>query len=146
MGRYRTIYVNASKNGWPSALAFRRMLGLVLGLLFCDFPVLGQSQPSLIDRGPGLGSPRATEIDRTGRQDSAEQQLMGTVNGTVVDGTGGIVAGARVKLSRQSQPASQDVISDADGHFSFGAVPPGPFQLTIAADGFATQNFSEIGR
>jgi Carboxypeptidase regulatory-like domain len=142
MGRYRTIYLNASKNGWPSALAVRRMLGLVLGLLFCDFPVLGQSQPPLIDRGPGRGSPRATEIDRTGRQDSAEQQLTGTIGGTVVDRTGGVVAGARVKLSRGSQPASQDVTSDTDGHFSFGAVPPGPFQLTIAADGFATQNFS----
>ena len=67
---------------------------------------------------------------------------MGTINGTVVDGTGGIVTGARVKLSRGNQAASQDVTSDADGRFSFGAVPPGPFQLTIAADGFATQNFS----
>src|SRR5260370_15590183 len=102
MGRYRTIYVNTSKNGWPSAVAFRRMLGLVLGLLFCDFPVLGQSQPSLIDREAELGSRRATEIDRTGRQDSAEQQLTGTISGTVVDRTGGTVAGAHVKLSRQS--------------------------------------------
>src|SRR6266481_5978496 len=115
MGRYRTIYLNTSKNGWPSALAFRRMLALVLGLLFCDFPVLGQSQPSLIDRGPGLGSPRATELDRTGRQDSAEQQLMGTINGTVVDRTGGIVTGARVKLSGGRGAAREDVISEADG-------------------------------
>jgi hypothetical protein len=134
--------VNSSKDRWLSALGLRSMLWLIVGLLFCDFPVLGQSQPSLIDRGPGLGSPRATEIDRTGRQDSAEQQLMGTINGTVVDGTGGVVAGARVKLSRRSQSASQDVTSDTDGRFSFGSVPPGPFQLTIAADGFATQNFS----
>src|SRR5258708_6748399 len=64
------------------------------------------------------------------------------VSGTVVDRSGGIVAGASVKFSRQSQTGSQDVVSDADGHFSFGSVPAGPFQLTISSDGFATQSFS----
>jgi len=33
-------------------------------------------------------------------------------------------------------------VSDADGHFSFGSVPAGQFQLTISSDGFATQTFS----
>src|SRR5258708_36170155 len=118
------------------------MRWLIVGLLFCDFPVLGKSQPSSIDREAELGSRHATEIDRTGRQDSAEQQLTGTISGTVVDRTGGTVAGAHVKLSRQSQSPSQDVMSDADGRFSFASVPAGPFQLTTSADGFATQNFS----
>ncbi len=118
------------------------MVWLVLGLLLYDFPVLGQSQPSLIDRGALLGSSRVTETAGTARQQSPDQQLTGAISGTVVDRTGGIVAGASVKLSRQSQPGSQDVMSDADGHFTFGSVPPGPFELTTSADGFATQIFS----
>ncbi len=133
--------MNSLKNGWSSALGFRSILGLVLGLLL-DFPVLGQSQPSLIDGETGLGSARVTDTGGAARQQSAEQQVTGTISGTVVDRTGGIVAGASVKLSRQSQSGSQDVVSDADGRFSFGSVPPGPFQLTISSDGFATQTFS----
>jgi len=117
------------------------VLGLVLGLLL-DFPVLGQSQPSLIDRGAGIVSARVTDSGGTARQQSADHQVAGTISGTVVDRTEGIVAGASVKLSRQSQSGSQDVVSDAEGHFSFASVPAGPFQLTISSDGFATQTFS----
>ena len=134
--------MNSLINGWATALGFRSVLGLVLGLLLCDFPVLGQSQPSLIDRGVGLGSARVTDTAGTARQQSPNRQVTGTISGTVVDRTGGIVAGASVKLSRQSQSGSQDVVSDADGRFSFGSVSSGPFQLTISSDGFATQTFS----
>ena len=138
----RKIYVNSLENGWATALGFRSVLWLVLGLLLYDFPALGQSQPSLIDRGAGLGSARVTDSGGIARQQSAEQEVTGTVSGTVVDRSGGIVAGASVKLSRQSQTGSQDVVSDADGHFSFGTVPPGPFELTTSSGGFATQTFS----
>src|SRR5882757_5475975 len=140
--RQRKIYVNSLENGGALALGFRSMLWLVLGLLFYDFPVLGQSHPSLIDGGAGLGSARVTDSGGTAGQQPAEQQVTGTVSGTVVDRTGGIVAGASVKLSRKSQTASQDVVSDSDGRFSFGSVSPGPFQLTISSEGFATQTFS----
>src|SRR5258705_10687608 len=115
-----------------------------MGLLLCGFPVLGQSQPSLIDGGAGLGAARVTDSGGTARQQSAEQEVTGTGSGTVVDRSGGIVAGASVKLSRQSQSGSLDVVSDADGHFSFGSVPAGQFQLAISSDGFATQTFSGV--
>jgi len=34
---------------------------------------------------------------------------------------------------------NQEVVSGEDGQFRFASVAPGPFQLTIVADGFATQ-------
>jgi hypothetical protein len=68
--------------------------------------------------------------------------LPGTISGSVVDRTGAVVPGAHVKLSRENQSLSQEVVSDTDGQFSFARVAPGPFQLTITSPGFAAQTSS----
>ena len=95
-----------------------------------------------------------------------DQELSGNVNGTVVDASGAVVSGAQVKLTRddrtkddrttkgepsndqspKTQAQNQEVLSGADGQFSFANVSPGPFQLTVAAAGFATQTFSGVLR
>jgi hypothetical protein len=59
-----------------------------------------------------------------------------------VDPTGAVVAGARVKLTREDHSPSQEVLSGDDGQFSFANIAPGPFQLTITAAGFAAQSSS----
>ncbi len=92
---------------------------LILTILTCGFPALAQSQ-------------------------QPDQRLSGSINGTVVDQTGAVVAGAPVKLSREDQSPNQEVLSGDDGQFSFADIAPGPFQLTITAAGFATQTFSGI--
>jgi hypothetical protein len=63
----------------------------------------------------------------------------------VVDQSGAVVAGARVKLTGGGHlqgDQSQEVVSGGDGEFSFANVAPGAFQLTITAAGFATQTSS----
>jgi len=72
----------------------------------------------------------------------ADPNLPGKVSGTVVDGTGAQVAGARIMLLREGGFASQEVVSDNDGQFSFTNVAPGAFQLKITAAGFAQKIFS----
>ena len=70
---------------------------------------------------------------------------VGTVKGTVVDRTGAVVAGARIRIVQpihQDQPLLPDALSDNDGQFSFANVPAGSFQLTVTATGFATQTSS----
>jgi hypothetical protein len=67
----------------------------------------------------------------------------------VIDRTGAVVAGARVRLTRQSQSPndqspSQEVLSGDNGQFSFAKISPGPFQLTITSAGFAAQPFSGV--
>ncbi len=84
----------------------------------------------------------------TGQQ-LPDQQLSGSINGTVVDGTGAVIAGARVRLTREGQSPDQEVLlgealSGGDGEFSFANIAPGPFQLTTTAAGFATQASSGI--
>jgi hypothetical protein len=66
----------------------------------------------------------------------------GTISGTVVDQSGAVVTGARVRLTRDAQSPSQEALSGDNGQFSFASVAPGAFQLTITSVGFATQTSS----
>jgi len=73
-----------------------------------------------------------------------EQRLPGNIYGTVVDTTGAFIVGARISISRQIQSPSQEALSGDDGQFSFVNVAPGPFQLTIAAPGFAERSLAGL--
>ncbi|MFZ0284226.1 MAG: carboxypeptidase-like regulatory domain-containing protein [Terriglobales bacterium] len=68
----------------------------------------------------------------------------GTISGTVVDPSGAVIVGAHIKLTRDEQSQGQQALTGDDGQFSFTGVPPGPFQLTIASPGFATQTASGV--
>ena len=68
--------------------------------------------------------------------------LVGTIQGTVVDGSGAAVVGARVRLSREDAAARRESVSEEEGEFSFRELAPGPFQLAVSFHGFATATFS----
>ncbi len=105
-----------------------RFMWLCIGLLLWSFPASSQiQQPS--------GMPQVESA-------TPQQQPAGSISGTVVDSSGGIVAGARVRLAFESSSARQEMLSDSDGHFGFADVPAGAFQLTITAKGFATQTLT----
>src|SRR5258707_9238128 len=88
--RQRKIYVNSLRNGWASALlGFRSMPWLVLGLLLCGFPVLGQSQPSLIDGGAGLGSARVADSGGAACSQAGGEQVRGRAQGKAASRTWG---------------------------------------------------------
>jgi hypothetical protein len=77
--------------------------------------------------------------------DDGGQRPAGIINGTIVDDTGAAIASARITLSHDDGfvPAV-DVLSGADGQFSFSNVPPGQFRLTVSVPGFADQTVSRI--
>jgi hypothetical protein len=112
---------------------------LLLSPLLCGLP--GQATPQQARTAGGVqsGLPETMEAAAGAHEQLAAQQLSGNISGTVLDRTGAVVAGARVKLSREGQSLSQDVVSDSDGQFSFVGIAPGPFQLTIVSPGFAPQ-------
>ena len=114
------------------SLGIGSFVWMSLSVLFCASPVVAQSQQPPTQAGAS-----------TGQQVPAEQ-LSGTVSGTVVDPSGAAVGGARVKFTSKDQSANREVLSDDDGQFSFADIAPGPFQLTITAEGFATQVLSGV--
>jgi hypothetical protein len=122
------------QNAWKDIFGRGRLMWLSPGLLLlCSVPAVGQSQPQ-----------QPSVAQDAQREQSAAQQLAGTISGTVVDRTGAVVAGARVEFSRDDPPLSQEATSDTKGQFSFASIAPGPFQLTITSPGFATQASSGI--
>jgi len=66
----------------------------------------------------------------------------GGIRGKVVDQTGANIVGARVRLTREDQSSTQEVVTGDDGQFSFSNVAPGTFQLTIAAAGLVNRVIS----
>jgi hypothetical protein len=66
----------------------------------------------------------------------------GTILGTILDPTGAVTVGAKVRLTSKAQPLNLQEVSGGNGQFTFSQVPPGAFQLSITAPGFASQTFS----
>ena len=125
-GSYKNL---SGRNTQQTVFAYGAVLrlGACLLLLFA-YPTFAQSQQA---------------PDPPGTDGTREQPVRpGTISGTVVDRTGAVVAGARVKVSREDPPLNQETTSDNDGQFYFGSIAPGPFQLTITSPGFTMQTFS----
>jgi Carboxypeptidase regulatory-like domain len=139
---------------------------LAFAALSCTFLCFGQTPQQTLPR-PQQGSPES----QSGSPAAApvlDPPLLGSIHGTVGDRSGAVVAGARVRLTREDktsndpskdqsprdqsskgqssrdQSQNQEVISDGNGEFSFTNVGAGAFQLTITAPGFATQTSSGI--
>ena len=72
----------------------------------------------------------------------ADPTASGPIRGTVVDASGAVVAGVRVKLTREDQSPAQETLSGDDGQFFFANLAPGPFQLAVTSEGFAPQTAS----
>ena len=115
----------------------------VYAALACPSPCEGQTPQQTPAPAPEQRTPELQGTASAGRQ-APDQQLPGSISGTVVDGSGAVVAGARVRLTREGQSPSQEILSGKDGQFSFANIAPGPFEIIIVSAGFATQTSAGI--
>lgn len=122
-----------------SIIATTILISLMFPPFFCSSALAQSEPPGQLRREFDL--PSSAEPAPQGRA-QPEQQMYETVRGRVVDQTGNGIAGAHVKLMRDAESIIQEVECDEDGQFVLGHVSPGPLQLTIAAEGFATQTLS----
>jgi hypothetical protein len=65
--------------------------------------------------------------------------VFGTVRGIVHDPQHRPIAGATVVLKAADSDFSKTTTSDAQGEFTFDAVPAGSYSITVSSSGFATQ-------
>lgn len=111
----------------------------LLSIGFCAAGV-AQSQVPAVSHSDGVPSQSqsaASSKDLSGQPDS---QAKGSITGTVTFQGGGVAVGAQVRLTREGQPPVE-ILSNDDGWYAFANQPPGPFRLTILADGFETTEY-----
>jgi hypothetical protein len=62
-----------------------------------------------------------------------------TLKGTVVDPNGAVIAGATVTATNPTTGITRTTKSGGDGSYRIAALPPGTYQITIEAQGFAKE-------
>jgi len=81
---------------------------------------------------------------------AAAQLPTSTLNGTVTDPQGAVVAGARIVVTSTATSTSREATSASDGGFAFSDLPPGDYTVRVSASGFATSEYKavrlEVGR
>ncbi|MGA8489824.1 MAG: carboxypeptidase-like regulatory domain-containing protein [Terriglobales bacterium] len=118
---------------------------LKCGLMILAFVTLGWTSIGFGQTSQPTGTVSPADQDKAGIGDQGPaQQSPGSINGTIVDQSGAVVAGARVTLTAKDHSLNQEVVSGVDGQFFFAKVAPGPFQLTSTSAGFATQTYSGV--
>jgi hypothetical protein len=72
------------------------------------------------------------------------QQTLGSINGTVKDSSGGVVAKVAVKARNLGTNLTQTASSKDDGSFSIVDLPIGTYEVSFFKDGFKTEVHSQI--
>ena len=66
------------------------------------------------------------------------QSQYGTIRGVLLDGSGAVVTGARVKASNQQTGLGFETQSNEIGEYTIGGLLPGMYRVTAEASGFKT--------
>ena len=74
----------------------------------------------------------------------AQSQTTGRIAGTVKDERGALVVGAEVTINSKTTAGERRVITDSEGTYTVPLLPPGAYQVKIAASGFATSVFDPV--
>ena len=126
---------------------YTRWLSRFLLVLFsCHIANAQSPVPGEIGGIPGgisiVSSSVPTSAQEAHQDASQSSARPGSVIGTVLDQAGSPAPGATVRLTSEDKSFSQEVLSGDNGQFSFSNVPPGPFKLSVSAEGFGNQEIS----
>jgi hypothetical protein len=143
--------VNSLKTQSSKAPSGRNLRGIIISLgnlfwlcaLLCSFPApsLAQSQDAGVQGSEFAMSDPQRAAAPAGAQ-RPDQRALGTISGVVADNSGSLLEGVKVRLTRQDPSLTQEIVSGDGGQFSFADLAPGPFQITVEAEGFSTQRVS----
>ncbi len=75
---------------------------------------------------------------------AAAQTGTSTVGGTVQDGPGAAISGAKITLKNAAKNFSRETTSDSAGNFAFTVVPPDTYVIEVEANGFKKNVISEV--
>jgi len=72
------------------------------------------------------------------------QQITGRILGTVLDSSGGAVAGAQITITNQDTRAVRNVVSGTDGAYNAPEVPAGTYMVAVTAQGFSSTQVKDV--
>ncbi len=75
---------------------------------------------------------------------TASAQSVGSISGTVTDGSGGVVPGAVVTARNEGTAAVREVVTDGAGRYALPLLPIGTYTVTVAMSGFRTEERSGV--
>jgi hypothetical protein len=61
-----------------------------------------------------------------------------TISGTIIDATGGVIAGAEVTVTNTATGIIRSTMADSAGFYTVPNLIPGPYQVKVSAKGFTT--------
>jgi len=79
-----------------------------------------------------------------GAYPAAAQQQTGTLTGTVVDDSGGVVPGATAIATETATGVKRTAFANEQGVFRMAALPPGQYSLRVELSGFRPVDMKEI--
>jgi hypothetical protein len=72
------------------------------------------------------------------------QSVSSTINGLVVDNTGGVVVGAQVTITNQGTGVKVESRTNSQGDFSMTGLPSGTYEVSVTREGFNTYTEKDI--
>jgi hypothetical protein len=72
------------------------------------------------------------------------QTITGSISGTVIDSSGGVIPSANVTLTGDKTGQSRSAVTDSEGRFNFAALQPGSFVLKVERQGFQAYEQREV--
>ncbi len=72
------------------------------------------------------------------------QQFSGTLRGTVLDSTGGILPGAEIAIVHIETNETHTVLADSNGSYIAPQLKPGLYRITVTMNGFKTAAINEV--
>src|SRR5271166_3494712 len=115
---------------------------VIFGLLAATPALIAQTNSA--SQGAAATEPqgRSADDNAAAKGQSGYAAASGTISGTVLDVTGAPVAGAEVRLTRETATPVQVTTTEPDGRFFYSNVAPGLFDLSISFAGFKTKSVS----
>lgn len=72
------------------------------------------------------------------------QVLYGSIVGNVTDNSGAVISGATVTINNKSTNQSREIVTGADGSFSFPTVQTGTWNVSVTKSGFKTVTLNNV--
>jgi hypothetical protein len=125
----------------------RFAIQIFIFLLLFSFAARAQSQQVNSTPASDPNLPEAPQIQTESgtlprpSSDDPSSPASGSIRGVIVDHDGAVYEGVHITLTQSVpiQTPARTATSDTNGRFQFTDVAPGPFQLTISSEGFATE-------